>query len=290
MLKFDPRWRFKPPANGRYINTTIPNQAVQEFSQLIQKIAGQGKDRWSVLESFKGAFAAACGNSYSQSSSVDWAESDMLSHMERAGDNAPAFLNAFYEACEELRTSHFFTPDSAMINEICARYNIGYYLQPPDLLLKESLPATAVPEMRSSLTVEESSMKMLGNSLKHSEELLSKGRHREAVQEILWVLESLSTAFRGLKVGDQIVKGKYFSDIVKDLQNLEAASALKQVLSWVNVLYGYLSSPTGGGVRHGVDLNEGTPIGPAEARLYCDLIRSYVNYLIAIHEQMDATQ
>ena len=51
-------------------------------------------------------------------------------------------------------------------------------------------------------------------------------------------------------------------------------------------LHGYLSSPTGGGVRHGVDLNEGLELGITEARLYCNLIRSYLTFLIAEHERL----
>lgn len=33
---------------------------------------------------------------------------------------------------------------------------------------------------------------------------------------------------------------------------------------------------TGGGVRHGVDLREGVALQINEARLYCNLIRSYI--------------
>jgi len=51
-------------------------------------------------------------------------------------------------------------------------------------------------------------------------------------------------------------------------------------------LHGYLSSPTGGGVRHGVDLREGLALQIDEARLYCNLIRSYLTFLIAEHERL----
>ncbi|SPZ48216.1 Uncharacterised protein [Agrobacterium tumefaciens] len=51
-------------------------------------------------------------------------------------------------------------------------------------------------------------------------------------------------------------------------------------------LHGYLSSPTGGGVRHGVDLKEGLALEIDEARLYCNLIRSYLTFLIAEHERL----
>jgi hypothetical protein len=38
--------------------------------------------------------------------------------------------------------------------------------------------------------------------------------------------------------------------------------------------------------RHGVDLKEGLALGIDEARLYCNLIRSYLMFLIAEHERV----
>ncbi len=51
-------------------------------------------------------------------------------------------------------------------------------------------------------------------------------------------------------------------------------------IAWIPVL------PTGGGVRHGVDLKEGLALGIEEARLYCNLIRSYLTFLMAEHERL----
>jgi hypothetical protein len=64
----------------------------------------------------------------------------------------------------------------------------------------------------------------------------------------------------------------------------EAAGAAA-ILNWMTTLHGYLSSPTGGGVRHGVDLKSGIAIQAHEARLYCNLIRSYITYMIEEHER-----
>jgi hypothetical protein len=55
------------------------------------------------------------------------------------------------------------------------------------------------------------------------------------------------------------------------------------VLAWVTTLHGFLSSPTGGGIRHGTDLRTGIVIQPNEARLFCNLIRSYISCLMAEH-------
>lgn len=59
-----------------------------------------------------------------------------------------------------------------------------------------------------------------------------------------------------------------------------------QILDWMTKLHGYLSSPTGGGVRHGMDLKAGVAIQQNEARLYCNLIRSYITPLIEEHERL----
>jgi hypothetical protein len=73
---------------------------------------------------------------------------------------------------------------------------------------------------------------------------------------------------------------------VKDLRELSAGTTLDRVLEWLAALHGYLSSPTGGGVRHGLDLRKGVPLGNNEARLFCNLIRSYMAFLLSEHERM----
>jgi hypothetical protein len=97
----------------------------------------------------------------------------------------------------------------------------------------------------------------------------------------LWLLESVSTAFRD----DETVTGKYFNEIVAELQASRRGTPQAEILRWLKTLHGYLSSPTGGGVRHGVDLKEGVAMEPHEARLYCNLIRSYITFLIEEHER-----
>src|SRR3972149_1678824 len=142
MLKFDPRWRFRPPPDGRYRSAAIPGEALREFEKLIEKVATQGR-RWDMLEHFKGAFCRVCGTSHVWSSSESWAETDTFSFMSQAAENAPLFLEAFYEACEGLRSQKMFAPDASMINEVCEKYRIGYILHPPELLTRESLAAAS---------------------------------------------------------------------------------------------------------------------------------------------------
>ena len=102
-------------------------------------------------------------------------------------------------------------------------------------------------------------------------------------------METISTAFQGLDIGSATVQGKYFNKIADDLRKHHRGKALEQVLNWVTTLHGYLSSPTGGGIRHGIDLKAGVATQQHEARLFCNLIRSYISFLIAEHERLSGS-
>lgn len=102
------------------------------------------------------------------------------------------------------------------------------------------------------------------------------------------MLETVSTAFQGLSTETGTVEGKYFNKIADDLRQKNQGTTLAQVLDWIKTVHGYLSSPTGGGVRHGANLKQGIAIGVNDARLFCNLIRSYVFYLIGEHERLSS--
>jgi hypothetical protein len=278
MLKFNGSWRFDSPGK-------VPNGVVTGFSELIGKIATQG-DRQTTLEHFKSYFGDAAGTATSWSSSASWAESDLYSYMDQAAGNAPLFIEAFYDACETLRKKHpeFAVPDVNRINRVLLENEADYEIQPPDLISRNPQTPIDVPDRAASL--DEQAREIIQKSLKDSEQLLSEGRHRQAVQEILWLLETVSTAFQGLDMGIGTVQGKYFNKIAEDLRKHHTGTTLDQVLSWVTTLHGYLSSPTGGGIRHGANLKAGVAIQPNEARLFCNLIRSYISFLMAEHERL----
>jgi hypothetical protein len=108
---------------------------------------------------------------------------------------------------------------------------------------------------------------------------------------VLWLLETLSTAFQGIDTAAGTVQGKYFNKIIADLHARHAGKTLALVLEWCTSLHGYLSSPTGGGIRHGTyilrpDLN----IQDHEARLFCNLVRSYIFFLIDEHARLTGNQ
>lgn len=280
-LRFPGPWRFKPPADGHFVNSAIPPQSVREFSTLIDRIPAPN-GRWGILEHFKSHF----GNS-SSSSSESWAQSDLMIAMDAAAENAPLFIENFYDACEALRKSHadWFVPDAAFINAVLSKHNVGYEIRPPDLIARElGGPTITVPPPAPSLA--ERGSVVLNESLSRSEQLLSEGRSREAVQEVIWLLETVATAFSGIETHTGKVEGKYFNQIVRDLRSKRSGTTLERVLEWITAMHGYLSSPSGGGVRHGIDLGRGVALNPNEARLFCNLTRSYISFLLVEHEAL----
>lgn len=285
-LRFSGAWRFNPPADGTFINREIAEGAISECIELIRRVSTQG-DTQDILEHFKGYFCRACGTTHVRSSSASWAETDLWHYVSEAAQNAPVFIEAFYDACVSFGRDdpNLFAPDVGMINALLSKHRIGYEVQPPRLILRENAaPLVEVTERPAMLA--EKALEMLQSSLARSEELLSQGHGREAAQESLWLLETVATAFRGLDTDTGTIEGKYFNQIVKQLRASNPGTTLDRVLDWVAALHGYLSSPTGGGVRHGLDLAEGIAIGDNEARLFCNLVRSYLSFLLVEHERL----
>lgn len=279
MLKFNADWRFKSPGE-------IPETAESEFMNLIGRIATQAGDRKEILELFKHHFAKADGSVAYISSSESWAESDLRADMGRAVKNAPLFIEAFYDACEALREKHpaLSVPSLGHVNDLLAKHGVEYQIRPPDLVATMGSVPIQLPT--NVLSLDEQAQQRIQEALSESDKLLSEGRDRAAVQEVLWLLETISTAFRGLSLEIGTIEGKYFNKILGELRTYHRGSAFEQIIRWIETLHGFLSSPTGGGVRHGSDLREGVALQPGEARLYCNLIRSYIMFLLGEHERL----
>lgn len=88
-MKMELFWRFDTPGQ-------MPLEPVRGFETLIDKVVAQG-NRWSLLEHFKSHFGGS-----GSSSSESWAKSDLNRLVGEAAENAPLFIEAFYEACEAL--------------------------------------------------------------------------------------------------------------------------------------------------------------------------------------------
>ena len=277
MLQFEGKWRYNSPG------ATDP-QLETAFQDLIAKICAQG-NRQSILEHFKSYYAPAAGVPYYPSSDESWAFTDLIRAMSGAAKNAALFIEAFYDACEDLRKSHpeVEMPEVGHINRILSDAGAGFQIDPPRLIAtREHVPITVPNEVPS---LDEQAKTAIEQALAASERALGEGNGRQAVQEVLWLLETVSTAFRSENILDGSIQGRYFNKIIGELQR-RGRGHQNQILQWMMSLHGYLSSPTGGGIRHGVDLNEGLELGINEASLYCNLIRSYLTYLISEHERL----
>ena len=276
-LHFDASWRFEAPP-GR-----VPTLLVDEFATLIARIA-TGRPEQATLEHFKSYFARAVGSTSTWSSNAGWARSDLDSYMDQAAANVPLFIEAFFDGCEALRRDGVAVPDLGLVNRLIAESEVPYRIDPPALVyVGEAVGPVAIGDVAPSLG--EQALEALHNAISASEQMLAEGKGRQAVQEILWVLETVSTAFRGTDTAMGTVQGKYFNKIVADLKGQNQGTLQHQVLSWMMTLHGYLSSPTGGGIRHGADVGTLRALQLHEARLLCNLIRSYVDYLLAEHRR-----
>src|SRR6266478_361078 len=273
MLKFKAEWRFDSPG-------AVPNGVVGGFWDLIGRIATQG-DRQSILEHFKSYLGRAAGTTTTASSSESWAETDLDSYVRQAAENAPLFIEAFYDACQELPRLNpdFAGPSLSQINRVLREAQSGWEIQPPNLIFHYSEPAP-VPVEEQVESLDQQAKEIIQKSLSKSQELLANGDYRPTVQESLWLLETVTTAFQGMETDQGTTEGNYFNKIVGDLRKHHKGETLDRVLSWMMSLHGYLSSPTGGRIRHGADLSGDVKIGRNEARLFCHLIRSHIHFLI----------
>ena len=277
MLEFDGEWRYDTPG-------AIEPKVLSSFRELIEKICRQGQRR-VLLEHFKSYFASAAGVAYYRSSNESWASTDLDRLISGAAINAPLFIEAFYDACEVLgkRFPEMQMPSIARINRILSDASAIYFIDPPKLVAKSSNVTILIPENLPSINARVKAT--IEDSLQASERALDEGKGRQAVQEILWLLETVSTIFRGEEVLNHKITGQYFNKIVRELKT-HTTDNQKQILQWIQQLYGHLSSPTRGGVRHGTDIKEGLGLGIDEARLYCNLIRSYMTFLISEYERL----
>jgi hypothetical protein len=186
-LQFKGAWRFNPPSDGRFINQSIPDSAVEECLELIGRVATQGNRR-EVLEHFKGYFCTASGSAHYWSSNTSWAQIDLETFAHDAARNAPLFIEAFYDACQSFSGDDpdKWAPDVEMINGLLAKHGIGYEIRPPRLEPREDVVAAPLVEVgEAPPTLTDRAGEILQTSLNRSEELLLQRRSREAVQESL---------------------------------------------------------------------------------------------------------
>jgi hypothetical protein len=280
-LQLPPGSRFRRASRDE----ALPFGAVGAFDDLIGRIAAQRARPKEILEHFKGAFCSVMGIPHWVSSDEGWAQTDLTRHMDNAAKAPELFLGAFFDACEELRRDESLElPPVSLMNEILREHSVPFEFDPPRLVRRG--PTAQVAHPQPPPTLGDSASGIVTASFRRAEELLNERRPREAVQEMLWILESITTVFRGVELPTGTVQGRYFNEIARELRTSAHGMALERVIEWCTSLHGYLSSPTGGGVRHGVDLKAGTQISDEEGRLFCNLILSHVTFLMNEHARL----
>mgnify|MGYP000930754522 CR=1 FL=1 len=278
MLEFPNSWRFSTPGE-------LPQDAYQEFSQLTLRIA---RGRQNIIEHFKKFFASTSGSTCSWSSSASWAESDLHGYMRDASKNAPLFIEAFFDACQELKSVDADTPvpDFHVLNKILINSESKYRVDPPKLLTISDGDQVTLPK-DIPMSLDQKAKSIILASFDEANKFLDEGRFKPAVQELLWLLETVSTVYKGVQDTEStIIQGKYFNKIIGELSRNSPGTALNNVLKWIETMHGYLSAPAGGGIRHGRDLKAGISMSSNEATLYCNLITSYIKFLLAEYDRL----
>jgi hypothetical protein len=110
----DDNWRTEPPA-------LLTTYAVYAFRSLAKEAAGKGRAQ-DILEDFKWRFS---DGKCSRSSTESDAEHDLTNLMHRKASNAALFVEAFCDACADLRQQGSPTPSISQINRTLTMYHVG---------------------------------------------------------------------------------------------------------------------------------------------------------------------
>jgi hypothetical protein len=208
--------------------TALPMAVVNEFENLIGLIAAQVDRRQDILEHFKSAFCSVIGVPNWHSSDESWAQTDLSRHMGQVAETPELFLGAFYDACEELRANDALEiPPISLMNQVLRENDVPFEFNPPRLIIRQSTAQVAHPDPPPSLG--DSATALVTASFRSADELLSERRPREAVQEMLWILESVTTVFRGVELPTGTVQGRYFNEIARELRASGHGKTLERV-------------------------------------------------------------
>lgn len=286
-LNFDIAWELTPPLDGTYINSKIPSQALEQCFLLLQKAANRTNDAEEVYYLIRAEFSGAMGHPIYRSSSMYFAPGDAREAMERATENAPVFIAAYYGACKKIK-KQFGTkaaPSVPVINRLLELHRLGYVIEPPNLVLRDQVQVVSV----QSASVLDQFQARFQTSIDRSQQLLEENKGDEAVTQIWWLLESMMLLFAGRTMNGHQITGTYFNEVTKHLKRAAGDTAVMGAVGrWLDALQSYLSGPGEAGIRHGRHLHlEG--LKRHEAELFCNLTRSYISYLLSEYESLLST-
>lgn len=285
-LNFDIAWELTPPQDSTYINSKVPPDAVENFFGILTRAANRTGDPEEVYYIIRSQFSEAMGLPIYRSSSLYFAPGDARAAMDTAAENAPVFISAFYETCEQIRQQFGSrtAPSVPVMNRLLEMHRLGYVIAPPDLAVREQVEVVPV----QSTTALEQAKARFRDAIERSRVLLEENNGDEAVAQIWWLLESIMLSFPGCRLNEQEISGTYFNEVTRSLRRAAGdAAVMGAVTRWLEALQSYLSGPSEAGIRHGRHLHmEG--LKKHEAELFCNLSRSYISYLLSEYELLTA--
>lgn len=137
----------------------LNRNTIDSFVSLIRKIAGP-MGQQQIVETFKRHFCKVSNDCYVRSSSLDWAESDMINQAYNAAKDTPNFIAAVYEALEELKHKGATVPTVQHINQILRNSNVHYEIVGDQLI--QNAGNVATPEFSESIST--TVMRALGDA------------------------------------------------------------------------------------------------------------------------------
>lgn len=138
---------------------SLNDNTVDDFISLIRKVSSSIGHQ-QIVEIFKRHFCKVSNDHYSRSSSLEWAESDMVNQAYNAAKDAPNFIAAVYEALEELKHQKATVPAVQHINQILKNNNANYEIIGDQLI--QNVGNVNIPEFSESVST--TVMRALGDA------------------------------------------------------------------------------------------------------------------------------
>ena len=162
------------------------------------------------------------------------------------------------------------------MNRILGAHGIGYRLAPPNL---ETLgePAPLIEVVIPAATRGRARTEVIRAYLSTALLIISSGGRIALRDGIVMATGQRDYHLQRACFAERPGERRLLNTIVGDLRRLQLGGVLPHATRWMEALYGYLSAPGGGQIRHGMNLSNEIQLNRNEARLYCNLIRSYMD-------------
>jgi len=223
---------------------------------------------------------------YSHSTSVEWAANDFRQRAYSARESARSFLADILEGFRQIERYGFPTRSEADVNtvlrEVRSRWRVA------NGLAQVNTTASGVDTRNQGLAISEGCRREIDASVDKAEILLANGDGRDAVREMVDLMETVTSAFQGREFGGRKFKGKNLSHVAKSLASLGDDEFIRHAMHEMERFYGLMSSRERG-VRHGKlweVLESGADIDILAAQLYCDMARAYMNFILATYDKI----